>query len=131
MKQITVVTENRIGALADVCDALGSANINIESISGEGLAEAAAIRVIVKNEANAVKVLEKAGFRVLRSEIITISVKNQPGELARIAKKLARKKVAVHYIYLVGEGPNSGQIIIKPDNFETALRALKDEEYTV
>jgi len=131
MKQITVITENRIDALADVCEALGSANINIESISGEGLAEAANIRIIVKDEANAVKVLEKRGFKVLKSEIITINVKNRPGELARIARKLAQKKVGVHYIYLVSDDPNQGQIIIKPDNFEIALRALKDEDYTV
>ena len=131
MKQITVITENRIDALAEVCEALGSANINIESISGEGLAEAASIRIIVKDEANAVKVLEKMGFKVLKSEIITINVKNRTGELAKIARKLAQKKVGVHYIYLVSEGPNQGQIIIKPDNFEIALRALKDEDYVV
>ncbi|ODS41342.1 hypothetical protein BEH94_05000 [Candidatus Altiarchaeales archaeon WOR_SM1_SCG] len=131
MKQITVITENRIDNLADICETLGSANINIEFISAQGLAEAVVVRIIVNDEANAVKVLEKRGFKVLKSEIITINVKNRPGELARIARKLAQKKVGVHYIYLASESPRSGQIIIKPDNFERALRALKDEDYVV
>ncbi len=131
MKQITVIVENRIGALADICDALGSANINIESISGEGLAEVGCIRVFVEDDKNAVKILEKSGFKILKSEVITINVKNRPGELARISKKLSQKKVGVHYIYLMSTGDEKGQIVIKPDSFERAMRALKDEDYVV
>ena len=101
MKQITVIAENKVGILGDVCDALSSANINIDSILGEGLAEIGIIRIMVEDVGSAIKVLKNKGFIALKSDVITINVANRPGEVASIARKLARKKVNPQYIYLL------------------------------
>ena len=129
MKQITVITENKVGVLVGVCDALGSANINIDSILGEGIAETGVVRIMVEDVGSAVKVLKKRGFKVLESDVITIKVANKPGEVARIARKLAQKKVDLQYIYLLTTSEKEGRLLIKPDNFERALKALNDEDY--
>lgn len=123
-KQISVITENKPGVLSEIAEALGSANINIDAIVGEGLAETGIVRIITKDASRAKKVLEDKKFMVVEMDVIEIEVPNKPGEMMKIANRLAQKKIDINFIYQFVVGPNA-KIIIKPDNIERALKALE------
>ncbi|MEM3030377.1 MAG: ACT domain-containing protein [Candidatus Micrarchaeia archaeon] len=125
MRQITVLVENRVGALADVTEALGASGVNIKSISAQGSGNEGVIRLITEDERTAVNALEKAGFRVSVGDVMTIKLRHRPGELAKIARKLARAGVNIECIYQLSSDRESAELVLKPDSIENATRALR------
>jgi len=125
MKEINVMTANRVGALADVCEALGGVGVNIRAISAYGMGETGIIRLITEDETSARNVLEKAGFRISVGDIVTVRLRDRPGELAKIARKLATSGVDVEAVYIIGRVNSDVEIAIKPASVRDAMQALK------
>jgi hypothetical protein len=62
----------------------------------------------------------------LEADVLTIETANQPGILAKIAKRLADAKVNIEYTYLAaGREAEEGLIILRPSDVEKARRALQ------
>jgi len=95
MKELLVLAKDRIGLLADLSYILGEAGINIESISADTLGDKAVIRLIVSDDKLGEKVLEKGDFIVMSSDAIVIKVMDKPGELSKVARKLANAKISI------------------------------------
>ncbi len=128
MKEITVKTKNRVGALADVAELLGSLGVNIESISAYGSEEYAIFRIITNDSTTAMKHLVKLpGFKISESDILVIEIPNRPGELGKITRKLANKGIDLESVYLMGKLADSIQIAIKPtkESFGKVREILK------
>ena len=125
MREITVITANKVGALADVCEALGGIGVNIKAISAQGLGECGIIRLLTEDEMSAKNVLEKAGFRIAVGDIVTVKLRDRPGELAKIARKLATSGVDVESVYIIGHSNGDVEVAIKPRSVRDAMAALK------
>ena len=125
MKQISISVENRIGALADVAEALGASGVNIKSISAQGTGGEGVIRIITEDERTAVSALEKTGFKVAVGDVMTIKLRHRPGELAKVARKLARAGVNIECIYQLSSDRESAELVLKPDDIASATKALK------
>ncbi len=125
MKQITVFVENRVGALAEVTEALGGVGVNIKSISAQGEGAKGVIRLITEDERTAVSVLEKTGFKFAVGDVMVIKLKHRPGELAKVARKLARAGVNVECIYQLISDKEGAELVLKPENLDAAMKALK------
>ena len=125
MKQITVLTENRVGALSDVCTELANVGVNIKSITAQGQGDCGIIRLVTEDVNTAKNVLEKAGFKLTVSDILIVSLADRPGEMAKIARKLSNAGVDVECIYILGKEGDKVQVAIKPSSIEHAMRALR------
>ena len=125
MKQITVLTENRVGALSDVCTELANVGVNIKSITAQGQGDFGIIRLVTEDVNTAKKVLEKAGFKLTSSDIIVVNLIDRPGEMAKIARKLSNSGVDIECIYILGKEGDKVQVAIKPSSIEHAMRALR------
>jgi len=126
-KQISVITANKPGVLYDIAEALGSANVNIDAIVGEGLAETGVVRIITKDVSKAKKILEDRKFMVVEVDVIKVEIPNKPGEMMKIASRLAQKKVDINFIYqFVSDSNATATVVIKPDNIEKAIKALEN-----
>lgn len=99
MKTVTVVTKDRVGLLADVSGILGENRINISSIAAEAHGKTGIIRVSTDNPAKTKAVLKKAGFDVSAFEMVTVRLKNKPGELARLTRELAENGIDIKNAY--------------------------------
>ena len=82
MKQITIVADDKVGVLADISYILGKAKINIESLTAEVHGGKAMINISVKDEKKASQLLNANNYKVIRSEILIVKVKDEPGELS-------------------------------------------------
>ena len=130
MKEITVIVPNKIGALADVTEALGNNGINIESIAAQGFRDQGVIRIITSDEKSAMHVLTKMSavkegeYEIKIGDVIIISMPDRPGELAKIARKIARAGLNLESVYQLKKD-HEVQLVIKPEKLEDAAAALR------
>ena len=99
--QLTVFLENRSGRLAEVADLLGAAGINIRGFSTTEAAEYAIVRLIVSEPDKARKLLHDAGFTTHFSQVICVSVPDEPGGLARVLDEVAAAGASIEYLYSI------------------------------
>ena len=103
MKEISIITDDRVGLLADISYILGKAKINIESIAASAVGGKAVLSIVVKDYDRAKQVLENNNFRVTAGNVIFVKLEDKPGMLAEIAKMLAEDGINVENLHLVSK----------------------------
>lgn len=125
MKQLTVFVDNKVGALAHVCEILGKSGVNLEAITAYGENGGGVIRVVTGDAETAKKALEAAKFRAIEGEVMTVRINDQPGELGKLARRIANAGVNIECIYLLSKSKGTAEFAIKSDSDEKLRRALK------
>ncbi|MFH0922527.1 MAG: ACT domain-containing protein [Candidatus Micrarchaeota archaeon] len=127
MKEITVITKDRAGVLAEVSDALARKGLNIDSISLETSEnKTAVIHIFTKHDAEAQKILSDEGFRVVDSHVLLVRLQDKPGELARMSKLLSDAGLGISDIYMLDKQKNEKVFALKTSNNEKAKTAIAD-----
>jgi hypothetical protein len=101
MKDLSIVLENRPGALAEMGEALGRAGVSVE---GGGIFVSHGVGVahfLFSDGAAARKALEAAGIHVLaESEVLVQRLhQTEPGQLGKIARRMAEAGVNIEVMY--------------------------------
>jgi hypothetical protein len=123
LKQFDVVIEDRIGALADVCDLLAQHAINIKALATEGRGTGI-VRLVTEDENTTKDVLSKSKIPFKVSDILSLKLMDRPGELAKVAKLLLKAKVNIESMYILGRDGSETDIAVKVDDISAATRAL-------
>ena len=124
MKQITIISENRVGVLADICSILGHAGVNMESISAVGAGEHGIIRVVTSDPVTAEKLLKKRGYGVNVEDVVVIKIPNLPGELGKVTSIIAREGINIDSIYLLNKDARYAYLGVKPSG--NGMDTVKD-----
>src|ERR1043166_4162628 len=98
-KQLAIFLDNRPGMLARVADALAEAKINIYAITTSDTVDHSVVRLVVSDYRKALHVFEEHGALVVEDDVLMIDGSNNPGELARLAHKLADGGINIEYCY--------------------------------
>ncbi|MBU0532352.1 ACT domain-containing protein [Candidatus Micrarchaeota archaeon] len=115
MKEILVISDNDVGALAAVAEALGSVGVNIEAISAYGLDGKAVFRIITTDVTTALKVLSKLpDVKIQEGNTIIYKMINRPGELGKITRKLANRGINLESLYIVSRKQDFTEVAIRP-----------------
>ena len=125
MKEISIITDDRVGLLADISYILGKARVNIESIAASAVGGKAVLSIVVKDYEKAKQVLENSGFKVSAGNVIFLKLEDQPGKLAEIAKSLAESGINVENLHLVSrDGKNTivGLTLMNPKKARGLLK---------
>ena len=103
MKDLEIVFDNRPGALAEMGEALGKAQVNLE---GGGVwscdgGKTSVAHFLVDDADAARQSLEAAGIRVVADrEVVTLRLRQiEPGQLGRIARRMADEGVNIQVQY--------------------------------
>lgn len=103
MKDLEIVFQNRPGALAEMGEALGKADVNVE---GGGVwscddGKTSIAHFLFEDGDAARKALEAAGIRVVSErEVVTVRLHQaEPGQLGRLARRMADGGVNIHAQY--------------------------------
>src|SRR6266853_2698554 len=124
-KQLAIFLDNRPGMLARLADALAEAKINIYAITTSDTVDHSVIRMVVNDYRRAIHVFEEHGTLVVEDDVLLIDGSNKPGELARIAHRLAEAKVNIEYCYsATPPSAKGGLLIMRVSNPTKALKAL-------
>ncbi|MCH5373974.1 MAG: ACT domain-containing protein [Planctomycetes bacterium] len=98
-KQLSVLLENKVGVLAEVCKMLAAHGINIKGISISDTVDHAVLRLIVDDWHGAIHILGEHGALVVETDVIRVRLDDKPGELATLAENFAREEVNIEYAY--------------------------------
>jgi len=125
LKEFDVFVQDKPGELAKVCEILGNNGVNIKGIASERNNAKPLIRVVTDDEATAKAALAKSGIGYDLKDVISIRLPDRPGELGKVAKKLARAMVNVDSIYILGKDGGHTDMILTVDNKKKAEEALR------
>jgi hypothetical protein len=97
---LTVILEDRPGALAEAGEALGQAGINIIGMCGFTIEGKGAIHLLVEDAIEARRVLEMAGISVTAErDVLLVEAEDRPGLLGEVARKIANAGVNIELLY--------------------------------
>jgi hypothetical protein len=124
-KQLAIFLDNRPGTLARLADALAEASINIYAITTSDTIDHTVIRLVVSDYRKAIHLFEQHGTLVVEDDVLMIEGSNKPGELARIARTLAKAKINIEYCYsATPSDAKKGLLIMRVSNPSKALKVL-------
>jgi hypothetical protein len=98
-KQVSIFLENRGWRLADVCDLLGRAGVNLRAFMTADTSDFGILRLIVSDPDFAVKTLREQGYAVAETDVLVVQMKDVPGGLAQVLMVLRDAKVKIEYMY--------------------------------
>jgi len=101
MKEFKIFVNDKTGELARVTEALAAQAVNIKALASESGSPKAFLRVVTGDVATTEKALKNAGLPFELNEILDLELMDRPGELAKIARRLARQGVNVESIYIL------------------------------
>lgn len=122
MKQVTIISEDRVGLLADISYILGKSSINIDGLCVDVIGGKAIISLEVKDPEKAKSVLENNGFRATHPEAIVIKVSN--GSMDRITEMLEDEKIRVTGMSELSSDENDRVFAIHVDKPRKASKML-------
>ena len=109
VKQLTILVENKPGALVDICASLAMKKINIFAFAVADTIDTALLRMVVSDSQGAKEMLKESGHTVLENEVLMMDMPNRPGALAEGAKQLSKARINIEYAYgSVGVEEGSG-----------------------
>ncbi len=89
MNGFIVSLENKPGSLAQVTEAIAAKGIDITAFGGVTCGGDGTLLLLTNDEAGTRRALADAGCDVREVEVVSTAATNRPGELAKIARKLA------------------------------------------
>jgi hypothetical protein len=125
LKEFDVYVQNKPGELAKVCEMLGTHGVNIKAIASERGNARPMIRIVTDDETTAKSALGRSGISYDLRDVIAVKLTDRPGELGKIARKLAKAMVNVDSIYIIGKEGGTTDVAFTVDNFQRAEDALK------
>ncbi len=125
LKEFDVYVQNKPGELARVCELLGSNGVNIKAIASERGNDKPLIRIVTDDEATTKSALARSSINYDLRDVIAVKMADRPGELGKIARKLAKVMVNVEAIYILSREGGVTDIAVTVDNVKKAEGALK------
>ena len=125
VKQLALFLANKPGTLAEVCDELAKAKVNIYALTISDTVDHSVVRMVVSDSNKALMILGERGVLVVENEVLMIENSNKPGSLASIAHRLSAAKINIEYAYLAtSPGSKRGLLILRPSDTKKALKVL-------
>jgi hypothetical protein len=132
IKQISVFLENNAGRLAEVTRILAQGGINIRAISIADTADFGILRLIVDNDAEALHLLNVAGFTTRETSVAAVEIDDTPGSLARVMEVFQKSNVNIEYLYASLEGKTGKAVVIfKLENFDKGLKIIEEHGFAM
>lgn len=126
MKSLTIIQETRAGLLAEITTLLEQHKIDLRSVDGSTVGSLAVINLTAEPYQVCFQALTDAGFKVFANEQILVRVKDKPGALADISRRLANVQVDIHSIHIVNREGEHCILALATDNDFSARQVLQN-----
>lgn len=122
MKTVTVVSDDRLGLLADISYVLGKSNVNIEGLFVDVVGGKAVISLEVRDTTKASEILTCNGFETTDNDAIVIKV--QKNNIEKITEMLDGKKIKTSDVSKLSSDSNDEIFALKVDKPRKASKVL-------
>lgn len=126
--QIVISEQSKPGVLARVASVLGAAGVNIKAFSAPEVAGRGKLRLIVSDLEKARAVLKAERIRFREETVLVLSLDNQPGALAEVARHLKEAGINITCAYLTPSREGKRAIaVLTVSHTQKALDALRGQ----
>lgn len=125
MRDFSIPLTHRPGELGRVAGALAKKGINLKSVTAMSLGNQAAVRIIADDVDAARTALKEANITFEESELATILLENQAGELANVADKLNNAGLNLQAVYVIGLDGDLVELAIACNDVKKAKKVLE------
>ncbi len=130
MNAFIVQAKNKPGVLAEVSKAIADKGVNVVTGAILGLGDSGGFGFISNDESATRRALQDAKCTFREIEVIPISVADEPGALAKIAKKLGDAGVNIDLLLPTGMSGNKMTLALGVDKIDAARKAIGEEVAT-
>ena len=132
LKQITVLVNNRQGALVDITEKLGTRGVNIRALSIADTERFGILRMIVSDNEAAIEAVRDLGCLVQETEVVGVKIGDAPGKLSGALKVLSDAGINIEYLYAfcLRTVRHAYMVLRVADNLR-AEKALEDAGYHI
>ncbi len=99
VKQLSFMMPDRAGLLSEITAVLAGARVNVSALCAYGMEGEANFMMITDSNARSKKALIRLGAEVKEHDVFAVEMPNKPGELQKVAKKLADAGINIIYMY--------------------------------
>jgi len=124
VKEIRLSMPNRVGLLLEITTAVANAKVNINAICAYALENNAFFNLITGSNAKAKKALAPLGFGVEEKDVIQVELPNKPGEMQKVAKKIADAGIDIDFMYATTIG-SKATCILKTADDQKAIMVVR------
>ncbi len=127
MKQLSIITKNRLGVITKISETLAAENINIESLNAEIAGERVVVVLNTDQYEKAFQVIQKLDdMRIVTEDAILVKLINEPGALAKIARRFTDAGIGLRSIRFVHRDDHFGLVAICTDRTKETLKLVAD-----
>ena len=123
--QFCVSLDNKLGALAKMSADLHKAGVNLLGLSIVESTDAGWVRLCAQPGPKAKAALKDKGYHFTTQKVLVLRPVNQPGELEKIARKLAKAGVNINYLYCTSGIASSSTLVLNVSDVDKAQAALE------
>src|ERR1041384_7452083 len=117
VRQVSVFTENRVGALASLLSTFDSTKVRILALGVIQGFDCAIVRFVFNDTDSAAKELAEANYRFTICDLVAVEMPGSPNGLQRITKALLSAEIDIHYCYaLITSDKIKNSIVVHVDN---------------
>ena len=120
-REISFTMPNKVGLLSEVTTAIAKAKVNITAICAYGMENNAFFMLTTNSNAKAKKALTPLGMAIEEKDVVEVEMPNKPGELQKVAKKIADAGIDIAYVYATAGGGKTTCVFRSADD----QRAIK------
>lgn len=130
MERIVIMTRNETGVIADIAGALADAGVNIESLDTERTGGQGLVTLTTNDTDRALLALKDSGFRAATDDSLIFRLTDEPGALARIAKRFRDANLNIQSLHILDR--RAGSTIVALTCLDRAqAKALLDPDSIV
>ena len=132
IKQLSIFVENKEGKLVTITDSIANAGIDIRALSVADTQDFGIFRLIVTDPEKAKEALESSGCFVSITQVVGVSIPDEPGSLAKIVNILARYNINIEYMYaFITVSKKHASVVLRVADNEGAEKILTENGVTL
>jgi hypothetical protein len=125
VKQFEIVLPRKPSAMAGIAEALAGNGVNIKGISSEMPDNNIVLKVVTDDEATTRGTLAAKKAKFTEREALSVIIPDRPGEIAKLARRLARRMIIMESIYMLSRKGGNTEVAFTADKMDKAAEALK------
>jgi hypothetical protein len=123
-KEMSFTMPNKAGLLSEVSRAIAGAGVNITAICAYAMGNTAYFMLTTASNVKAKKALEPWGVLIEERDVVEVELLNRPGELQKVAKRIADAGIDIEYMYATAGAGKSTTCVFKTANDMKAIKVI-------
>jgi hypothetical protein len=124
VREISFTIPNKVGLLSEVTGAIAKAKVNIGAICAYAMEDSAYFMLTTDSHAKAKKALAPLGVGIEEKDVVEAEVADKPGELQKVAKKIADAGIDIEYMYATASSGKTETCIFMTSDNKKAIKVI-------